>query len=206
MESKLTTRCLALLLGMITIWALAADVAQAQAPDPANAPQQSPAWDEAQAQAIDRSIMCPVCPAETIDQAQVPIARQMRQVVRQKLAAGESPEEILEFFAQRYGRDIVAFPPKSGVNLVAWLFPVVGIGALLGAGVMVLRAMSGRRATAPAPALTADAGLQPYLARVDQELARLEVGGLPDSTSGDPPAPSSDGPQERREDGSEQHG
>ncbi len=206
MERKQIAGYIAVLLGAVMLWALAAGLAQAQSPGPDTMPQQSPAWDEAQAQAIDRSIMCPVCPAETIDQAQVPIARQMRQVVRQKLAAGESPEEILEFFAQRYGRDIVAFPPKSGLNLVAWLFPVVGIGALLGAGVMVLRAMSGRRATALAPALTADAGLQPYLARVDQELARLEVGGLPDSTSGDPPAPSSDGPQERREDGSEQHG
>jgi cytochrome c-type biogenesis protein CcmH len=189
---------------MITIWALAADVAQAQAPDPANAPQQSPAWDEAQAQAIDRSIMCPVCPAETIDQAQVPIARQMRQLVRQKLAAGESREQVLEFFAQRYGRDIVAFPPKSGFNLVAWLFPVVGIGALLVAGGLVLRSMAARRATEPPAPLLADAALEPYLSRVDQDLDRLQIGVSLDSDDSSVTPGSS--PQDQREDGEEQHG
>ena len=45
-------------------------------------------YDEAEAQAIDRQIMCPVCPAESIDQAQVPIARQMRQMVRDQLTQG----------------------------------------------------------------------------------------------------------------------
>ena len=45
-------------------------------------------FNEEEAQGIDRMIMCPVCPAETIDQAQVEIARQMRQMVRAMLAEG----------------------------------------------------------------------------------------------------------------------
>ena len=204
MQRKLTTRCLTLLVGIITLFTLATAVAQAQAPDPATTPQQPAPWDEAEAQSIDRSIMCPVCPAETIDQAQVPIARQMRQLVRQKLSAGESREDILEFFAQRYGRDIVAFPPKSGLNLVAWLFPVVGIGALLVAGWLVLRSMAARRATEPSTSLPADAVLEPYLARVDQDLDRLQIGGSSDSDDSSLTPGSS--PQDQREDGEEQHG
>ena len=39
-------------------------------------------YDEKEAYAIDGMIMCPVCPAETIDQAQVPLARQMKQIIR----------------------------------------------------------------------------------------------------------------------------
>lgn len=58
----------------------AAVYAQSPEPPPDEAPLE---YDEAEAYAINQLIMCPVCPAETIDQAQVPIARQMRQIVRE---------------------------------------------------------------------------------------------------------------------------
>ena len=104
-------------------------------------------YDEKEAQAIDGMLMCPVCPAETIDQAQVPLARQMRQLVRDKLSQGESREEILEYFAGVYGKDILAAPEKSGAGLVAWIAPVVGVLAALAAGVFVLRSMAKRPAS-----------------------------------------------------------
>jgi len=141
---------------------------------PLGYPDQPLGYNEADAYAIDGMIMCPVCPAETIDQAQVPIARQMRALVREKLAEGATRQEILDFFAERYGQDILASPPKSGFNLVAWVFPLVGVAAALLAGLAVLRSMSARRvdqiATTPQFSGAADE-LDPYLARVDQELA-----------------------------------
>ena len=76
-------------------------------------------YSESQAQGIDRMIMCPVCPAETIDQAQVEISFQMRAIVREMLSEGKDRDEILEFFVDRYGKDILAAPPKTGFNLVA---------------------------------------------------------------------------------------
>ena len=127
-------------------------------------------YDEAEAQAIDRQIMCPVCPAESIDQAQVPIARQMRQIVRDQLTQGASQAEILEFFAQRYGQDILASPPKSGFNLLAWIFPVVGMTAALIAGWLVLRSMAARRLVGQEPAVSQQSGLEPFLALVDAEI------------------------------------
>ncbi len=127
-------------------------------------------YDEAEAQAIDRQIMCPVCPAESIDQAQVPIARQMRQMVRDQLAQGASQAEILDFFAQRYGADILASPPKSGFNLLAWIFPVVGMAAALIVGWLVIRSMAARRLVSPEPAITRQPGLEPFLALVDAEI------------------------------------
>ena len=127
-------------------------------------------YDEAEAQAIDRQIMCPVCPAESIDQAQVPIARQMRQMVRDQLAQGASQAEILEFFAQRYGPDILASPPKSGFNLLAWIFPVVGMAAALIAVWLVIRSMAARRLVNPEPAGSPKPGLEPFLALVDADI------------------------------------
>lgn len=134
-----------------------------------------PGYDEAEAQAIDRMLMCPVCPAESIDQAQVPLARQMRQRVREMLAEGASRQEILDYFADRYGQNVLASPPKSGLNLLAWILPIVIILAALGGGILVLRAMTGRGDGSPelsGAAVQADEGeLEPYLEAVDRSLA-----------------------------------
>ena len=114
---------------------------------------QTPPLDESleeEAQAIDRMIMCPVCPAETIDQAQVEISFQMRAVIREMLAEGRTREEILDYFVDRYGPDILAAPPKSGANLLAWILPIVGVAVGLGALFLVIRAMTGR-SKAPSP-------------------------------------------------------
>lgn len=146
-------------------------------------------YDEAEAQAIDRMLMCPVCPAESIDQAQVPLARQMRQRVREMLAEGADRQEILDFFADRYGQNVLASPPKSGYNLLAWTLPVVMVLAALAGGVLVLRSMTkkgGEIATPMAPGQNADEAdendLQPYLAAVDRSLGT-------GADSSDSPAP-----------------
>ena len=107
----------------------------------------------------------------------------MRQLVRDKLSQGESREEILEYFAGVYGRDILAAPEKSGVGLVAWTAPIIGVLAALAAGVFVLRSMAKRpvsqdvgTVTGATPSAAApDADL--YLETVDREF------GLRDSES-----------------------
>ena len=170
---------------------------------------QTPPLDESlerEAQAIDRMIMCPVCPAETIDQAQVEISFQMRAVVREMLAEGRSRDEILDYFADRYGQDILAAPPKSGANLLAWILPVVGVAAGLGALFLVIRAMTGRSKAAspsggwlgrspsssgepaggPPTTPSQDPELSPYLDIVDRSLASRRNRHLYQSESGFP--------------------
>ena len=136
-------------------------------------------YDEADAQAIDRMLMCPVCPAQTIDQTEVPLAKQMRAQVRELLAAGATRRETLNWFRERYGPGIVAEPPRSGINLIAWLVPGVVIVLALAGGLFILRAMR-RRPDDDCTAAVADTGmsavresddLQPWLDAVDRELA-----------------------------------
>ena len=148
-------------------------------------------------------IMCPVCPAETIDQAQVEISFQMRAVIREMLAEGRSRDEILDYFVDRYGPDILAAPPKTGANLLAWILPIVGVAAGLAGVFLVIRAMTGRTrpsggpapaavpASVPPPATAAvDPELAPYLEIADRLLAsrRAAVAGQPGvvPASGDP--------------------
>ena len=128
---------------------------------------------ESEAQGIDKSLMCPICPSETIDQSQTEIAEQMRRTVRERLAQGESRDQVLQFFVERYGEEILAAPPKSGFNLLAWLVPPIALLVGGGALALVVRAMrqeNRRSAVAPSPVAT---GLEPYLAAVDQDIRGL---------------------------------
>ena len=145
-------------------------------------PPPAPAYDEAAAQDIDRMLMCPVCPAQTIDQTEVTLAQQMRAQVRELLAAGASREEVLSWFRERYGPGIVAEPPRSGINLIAWLVPGAVLVIAMAGGILVLRAMrrtspsdgagEARAAAVVSPSETETDDLQPWLDAVDRDLAR----------------------------------
>ena len=72
---------------------------------------------------LNKNIMCPVCPSETIDQSQNILAVQMRSIVQEKVEQGWSDDQIKNFFIERYGASVVSTPPKSGVDLIAWIVP-----------------------------------------------------------------------------------
>ncbi|MBI4197936.1 MAG: cytochrome c-type biogenesis protein CcmH [Chloroflexi bacterium] len=154
--------------------------------------QSAPSLEE-EAQRIDKSLMCPVCPGETIDQSQAALANQMQAIVREKLAVGETRQEILDFFVERYGEGVLAAPHKKGFSVLAWVIP--GIGVLLGMGAVAaaVRKMMRRGEAQPPATMAMPAGealegeLAPYLAKVDEELGRVLGSGYhpgPRSTEG----------------------
>ena len=95
------------------------------------------------AQDIDGKLRCPVCPIETLDQSQTLIAKQMRGIIREKLNQGENTEDILNYFVDRYGVQILAEPPKSGSYLLIWIIPPIGL--VLGSVVLVVTIVSMRK-------------------------------------------------------------
>lgn len=164
---------IALAISVSVLWV---GVAYGQNPDPGSTDPRIPAYDEEEAQRIDGMLMCPVCPAETIGQAQVEISRQMRRLVREKLSQGASRQEILDFFQDRYGTDILAAPPKSGVNLVAWVVPMlVMLGALV-AVLLVIRSMARQGAGEAVNETAMDEDLAPYLEMIDRDLGLGDAG------------------------------
>ncbi len=175
MDSRLPASWLCLLfcvLSFALVLPLAGGVVKAQEPDPSTGSGQGLPYDEEEAQAIDRSLMCPVCPAETIDQSRVELAAQMRGLVREMLAQGASRDEILDFFVERYGPRVLAAPPKSGVNLLAWILPIVGVvAALLLAGLVILWSMASGGGREPAAGPPLEDELEQYLEVIDRDLA-----------------------------------
>lgn len=146
-----------------------------------------------QAYSIDHSLMCPVCPGETIDQAQVELARQMRTVVRERLAEGMTRDEVLQFFVERYGESVLAAPPKEGFNLIVWIVPILVVVAGAVAVVLVVRAMRRNESALPDYESYSEDELEEYLVIVDREMegtlgrdhpGELEAGTAPERDVG----------------------
>jgi cytochrome c-type biogenesis protein CcmH len=120
---------------------------------------------------LESEVMCPVCKT-TLDQSDSPAARRIKQLIAGWIREGRSEREIKAILVANYGPDILATPPKKGLDLLVWLLPLVGV--LGGAAVLALAAWRWSRTREP-PAGTAAAALPPDLERrLDEELARLD--------------------------------
>mgnify|MGYP001487245079 CR=1 FL=1 len=88
---------------------------------------------------LDKSLMCPVCPGESLDQSQTQLAYQMKSVIRVKINEGWSDRQILDYFVERYGSSVLLEPETEGVSLLVWVVPPVGVLLSLTVLLMVLR-------------------------------------------------------------------
>jgi cytochrome c-type biogenesis protein CcmH len=89
-------------------------------------------------QDIAADLMSPACPGRTLLNCTSGQAEQWRELIRQKLAQGETKAQILQYFVDMRGEEILAAPPKRGFALTAWLFPVFIM--VNGAGLIIVLA------------------------------------------------------------------
>ncbi len=76
-------------------------------------------------------LRCPVCQGESVYDSHADVAVEMKRLIADKIKAGQSNEEILTYFKDRYGNFILMEPPAEGLHWVIWVFPM--FMALLGA-------------------------------------------------------------------------
>lgn len=74
---------------------------------------------------VASQLQCPICHGESVQDSPAQLAQQMRGIIRQKLAQGESEQQVITYFQQRYGDTILESPPQQGFTLLIWLPPVV---------------------------------------------------------------------------------
>jgi cytochrome c-type biogenesis protein CcmH len=130
--------------------ALAGLLCLASASDPAER-LRDPAQ-EARARALFREVRCLQCQSESIDDSEAPLAHDLRQLVREQVAAGRSDAQIRRYLVDRYGEFALLKPSFSWSNAALWLVP---LGATLGgAGAFVLYLR--RRRREPEAELTAE--------------------------------------------------
>ena len=118
---------------------------------------------------LEGEVMCPVC-GTTLDQSSSPAAQQIKRVIAQRIAAGDTKSQIENRLVAEYGDAILAAPRHHGFGLLAWWLPIAGIvAAAIAVGVGAWR---WSRAREPAPTA---APLDPALERrLDDELRRFE--------------------------------
>ncbi len=126
---------------------------------------------------LENEVMCPVCNT-TLAQSDSPAAHQIERDISARIRQGWTKTEIKISLVAEYGESILASPPKSGFNLLAWLLPLAGVGvAALVLGIAAWSWSRGRAEpeTMPSPSLNGQGPIDPELERrVDEELIRLE--------------------------------
>lgn len=128
------------------------------------------AADPPRAADLEAELVCPVCET-TLDQSNAPVAEKMKLFIRERIAAGDSGQEIKDALVAEFGPGVLATPPKRGFGLLAWLLPLAALGTGAIAIPIIVRSWARRRdATEP------EAPIEPELdRRVDEALARFDT-------------------------------
>ncbi|WP_024512464.1 cytochrome c-type biogenesis protein [Bradyrhizobium sp. ARR65] len=115
---------------------------------------------EARARNLSRELRCMVCQNQSIDDSEAPLARDLRLLVRERIAAGDSDSQVIDFLVARYGEFVLLKPRFEPQTLLLWLVPPL---VFLGGGLALW--MNARRRPKAAP--------QPNASLTAEEEARL---------------------------------
>lgn len=152
--------CLTMMLALFacTAFGIARPVLAQAVPAPSAASERL----EATTRAVASELRCPVCQGLSINDSPSELAQEMKGVVRDRLAAGESPDEVKAYFVAKYGEWILLEPEARGFNLLVYLLP---LGVVLGGLAAIVVAL--RRWIRPSA--DGDDDLDATLARQDAE-------------------------------------
>ena len=120
-------RKLIALSAVLLLVALAAPAAYAVQPDEI----MSDPAKEARARDLSRELRCMVCQNQSIDDSDAPLARDLRLLVRERIAGGDSDSQVIDFLVARYGEFVLLKPRFTLHTVLLWLLPPL---ALIGGG------------------------------------------------------------------------
>jgi cytochrome c-type biogenesis protein CcmH len=121
---------------------------------------------ESRARDLSRELRCMVCQNQSIDDSEAPLARDLRLLVRERIAAGDSDAQVIDFLVVRYGEFVLL---KPRLNLHTWLLWLLPPLALIGGGLALWTHSRRRSRTAPAE----DPSLFKLTAEEEARLERL---------------------------------
>ncbi len=127
--------------------------------------------DENTVRAIASELRCVVCQSLSVADSPSETAHQMRGIIRERLDAGDRPEQVKAYFVDKYGPWILLSPPRKGFDLLVWIVPFVGLGAGIVLVAFLVRSWSRPpRPATPGPASVDDA----MRARIRREISELD--------------------------------
>ncbi len=152
-----------------------------------NVSAQQPTPSDDQVNAIASQLFCPVCENTPLDVCPTTACHQWRELIRQMLAEGKSPEAIKQYFVDYYGARVLSEPPTSGINWLVYVVPPVAF--IAGATLLFLAFRTWKRmekepasegtaissAKGDSTAQTTGVGIpldDQYIARIEEELKK----------------------------------
>ncbi len=93
---------------------------------------------ETRARALSQQLRCMVCQNQSIDDSDAPLARDLRLLVRERIARGDSDKQVMDFLVARYGPFVLLKPPLNPHTMLLWFLPPLALAG--GATAMVLYA------------------------------------------------------------------
>ncbi len=108
---------------------------------------------EARARALSKDLRCLVCQNESIDESDADLARDLRKIVRERLVAGDTDQEVIGYLTARYGDFVLLNPPVKPLTWALWFGPVV---LLVLGGLAAWAVLRPRAKPAPAPLSNAE--------------------------------------------------
>jgi cytochrome c-type biogenesis protein CcmH len=112
---------------------------------------------ESRARALSKELRCMVCQNESIDDSNADLAHDLRVIVRQRLTAGDTDEQVLAYMRARYGDFVLLKPPVDSTTWVLWFGP---FAVLIVAGAGIALAVRYRRPPAAVAPLSEEESLQ----------------------------------------------
>ena len=98
---------------------------------------------ETRARALQKELRCMVCQGESLDESNAPLAADLRRIIRERIAAGETDDQIRTFLVARYGEFILLNPPLRTDTFLLWFGPILLL--LLGGTAVALVVLRSRR-------------------------------------------------------------
>lgn len=124
---------------------------------------------EARAREISKELRCVVCQNQSIDDSHAPLAADMRRLVRERILAGDSDEDVKEYLVARYGDFVLLRPPVQSNTVFLWIGPGLFVAAAFAGFAIYWRRKKGADLTT-APALTEEE--EARLAALTEEAAK----------------------------------
>lgn len=127
---------------------------------------------------VARELYCPICENTPLDACETQECKNWRELIRDKLEAGESDQEIIEYFAEIYGERVRATPARRELSLLVWILPLVAGVVGVACFVVLSRRWLARGTAAastmvPAPPMPAEGRVKDE-PEIDEYAARLE--------------------------------
>jgi cytochrome c-type biogenesis protein CcmH len=107
---------------------------------------------EQRAEALGHQLRCLVCQNESVEESNADLARDLRRIIRQRVVAGDSDQQVIDWMVARYGNFVRLRPPFNAITLGLWGAPAIALLAGIGIALVARR----RRPAPPAPLTDAE--------------------------------------------------